>query len=111
LTCFMKSFRARIFIIGVNPYVLLPIATLKDLFRQAGKDKGPIPIRGKINGKPYAQTLVKYAGKWRLYLNMPMRKAGQCDVGDTATFEVKFDPQPRETPMHPKLKKALAGNK
>jgi hypothetical protein len=105
------TFRARIYIIGVNPYVLLPARELKKVFGQAGKSKGPIPIKGKLNGKLYMQTLIKYSGKWRLYLNMPMRKAGKCDVGDVASVSVEYDARLRETPMPPKLKAALQKNK
>ena len=71
----MESFTAKIYKIGVNPYMLLPLKVLKTLFVEAGKDKGPIPVRGTLNGKKFTQTLVKYSGKWRLYLNTPMRKA------------------------------------
>jgi hypothetical protein len=105
-----KTFKAKIRIIGINPYVLLPVAVLNLIFKQAEKDKGPIPIKGKLNGKPYTQTLVKYSGKWRLYLNMPMRLAGKCDVGDVALFSVQFDTKPRTTQMPTALKKALAAN-
>ncbi len=105
------SFSAKIYIIGVNPYVLLPAPILKQLFLHAGKDKGPIPVKGTINGHPYLQTLVKYSGKWRLYLNTPMRKAAGIDTGDNADVEITFDSAPRTIPMHPKLKKALVENK
>ena len=44
----MLSFKANIEIIGINPYVLLPDKVLLALFKQAGKDKGPIPVKGKI---------------------------------------------------------------
>lgn len=107
----MQSFSAKIHIIGVNPYVLLPAPVLKEIFSQSGKDKGPIPVRGTINGNPFLQTLVKYSGKWRLYLNTPMRKASAIDVGDIADVEIEFDPTPRIIPVHPELKKALAKNK
>jgi len=106
----MNSFSAKISIIGVNPYVLLPEDVLQELFRQAGKNKGPIPVRGTINKKKFTQTLVKYSGKWRLYLNTPMRKSAGLDVGDTASITLRFDPDERTTPMHPKLKSALAEN-
>lgn len=107
----MKSFSAKIFKIGINPYVLLPEAVLQFLFKQAGKDKGAIPVHGKLNGNHFTQTLVKYSGKWRLYLNTPMRKAAGIDVGDTANVEIEYDPEPRIVPMHPKLQKALEKNK
>jgi len=101
------SFTAKIFIIGVNPYVLLPQAVLLDIFKQAKKDKGPIPVKGKMNEHSFIQTLVKYQGKWRLYLNTPMRKATKLDVGDSATFQLEFDASERIVPMHPKLDKAF----
>ena len=107
----MKSFSSEIFIIGVNPYVLLPQKVLDAIFKQAKKDKGPIPIRGTLNGHKFTQTLVKYSGKWRLYLNMPMRKAAAIDVGDVAHVKIEFDPQEKIIAMHPELKKAFQQNK
>jgi hypothetical protein len=107
----MKSFSAKIQIIGINPYVLLPSPVLDHLFEAAGKNKGPIPVRGTLNGKKFTQTLVKFSGKWRLYLNTPMREAAGIDVGDTANVKVEYDPAPRTLTMHAKLKKALKENK
>ena len=107
----MKSFSAKIFIIGINPYVLLPASVLKYIFQKAGKDKGAIPVRLKIGGKDFIQNLVKYRGKWRLYLNTPMRMAANKDVGDKIEIEIDFDPTPRTIPLHPKLKKAFKENK
>ena len=106
----MKPFSAKIQIIGVNPYVLLPSILLKYIFQKAGKDKGAIPVQLKIDGKNYIQNLVKYSGKWRLYLNTPMRKAAGKDVGDTIVIKIDFDSKPRITPMHPKLKKTYKEN-
>jgi hypothetical protein len=103
----MKSFSAKIQIIGVNPYVLLPSPVLKHLFQKAEKDKGAIPVKLKIGGKDFIQNLVKYSGKWRLYLNGPMRKAADKDVGGTIDIQIDFDPNPRTTPVHPKLKRAF----
>ena len=107
----MNSFSAKIFKIGINPYVLIPATILKEIFKQAGKNKGPIPVCGTINEKKFTQTLIKYSGKWRLYLNTPMRKSAGIDVGDIANIEISFDPGDRTTPMHPKLKSALEKNK
>jgi len=106
----MIPFSAKIQIIGVNPYVLLPASLLKYLFQKAGKDKGAIPVQLKIGGKIFIQNLVKYSGKWRLYLNTPMRKAAGKDVGDTIDIKIDFDSKPRITPMHPKLKLAFKEN-
>jgi len=107
----MKSFSTKIYIIGVNPYVLLPSELLKHLFQKAGKDKGAIPIRLKIGGKDFIQNLVKYSGKWRLYLNGPMRRAAGKDVGDIIEIKIDHDPTERITPVHAKLKKAFKENK
>lgn len=106
----MTSFKETIKIIGVNPYVIPPERVLKGLFRECGRSTGPIPIRGTLNGHPYIQTLVKYRGKWRLYLNTPMRIAAGIDVGDPASFTVEFDPRSREVSMPEALKKALHRN-
>ena len=106
----MKAFSSKINIIGINPYVLLPAALLKYLFQKAGKDKGAIPVQLKIGGKDFIQNLVKYSSKWRLYLNGPMRKALGKDVGDIIEIQIGFDPRPRTTPVHPKLKKAFKEN-
>lgn len=107
----MNSFTAKIYKIGINPYVLLPSGILKALFKQAGKDKSPIPVRGKLNGHKFSQTLVKYSGKWRLYLNTPMRKAAGVDVGDKTEVTIDFDPGERTIPMHPQLRVALEKHK
>jgi hypothetical protein len=106
----MKSFSAKIHIIGINPYVLLSSVILKYIFKKAGKDKGAIPVQLKIAGKNFIQNLVKYSGKWRLYLNGPMRKAAGKDVGDIIDIQIDFDSKPRITRMHAKLKKAFKEN-
>ena len=82
----MPSFSAKIQIIGVNPYVLLPKKVLEYIFEKAGKDKGAIQVKGTLNKNPFTQNLVKYSGKWRLYLNGPMREAAGIDVGDLANL-------------------------
>ncbi|WP_284653091.1 YdeI/OmpD-associated family protein [Flavobacterium terrisoli] len=104
------SFSAQIEIIGINPFVFLPEEVLQMVFGQAKKDKGKIPVTMTIDGHSFTQTLIKYSGHWRLYLNTPMRKAASKDVGDTAVFTVAYDSKPREITMHPKLVAALKNN-
>ena len=103
----MLTFSAQIDIIGVNPYVLLPEKVLAQLFARAKKSKGPLPVKGKLNGHSFTQTLVKYAGQWRLYLNTPMRQVSGTVVGDQVKISIDYDPRDRTAPMHPALKKAL----
>jgi hypothetical protein len=106
----MKSFSAKILKIGINPYVLLPDDILNYIFETAGKQKGHIPVYMIINKQKFIQHLVKYSGKWRLYLNTPMRKAAGKDVGDIVVIKIDFDEQERTTPMHPKFQEALNKN-
>ena len=105
------SFTAKILKIGINPYVSLPEEVLSRLFEQAGKQKGPVPVRGRLNGKEFRQTLVKYQGAWRLYLNTEMRRDAGIDVGDEAEVEIEFDPEPRVIPMPLQFAQALSRNK
>lgn len=107
----MEAFTAEVLIIGINPYVGVPEDVLNALFEQAGKSKGPIPVRGTLNGKRFLQTLVKYQGAWRLYLNTPMRQESGIDVGDDATVEIEFDSEPRIVPINPKFAHALSKNR
>ena len=107
----MKSFSARVAKIGINPYVGVPDDALNALFHQANKTRGPIPLRGRINGKKFKQTLVKYQGAWRLYINGSIRQAAGVDVGDQVHIDIEFDPKPRVEPIPPKLARALSGNK
>jgi hypothetical protein len=101
-------FSATIELIGVNPYVLVPEAVLEEIFGQAGKRTGPIPVQFTIDGHAFSQTLVKYSGHWRLYLNGPMRQAAGKQVGAAAVFTLRYDPASREVALHPKLAQALA---
>ncbi len=107
----MKTFKATIKIIGINPYVILPASVLNYLLKQFGKQKGQVPVRLSINKTHFIKTLVRYAGEWRLYLNTPMRKAAGKNVGDEISISIEYDAEERITPAHPKFKEALQKNK
>jgi hypothetical protein len=102
------AFTAKIAIIGINPYVLVPPAQLAAIFQEASRERSPIPVRGELDRVPFKQTLVKYQGAWRLYLNTPMRRATGKDVGDRVSVRVAYDPEPRSEPMNPRLRRAFA---
>lgn len=106
----MKEFRTKIEIIGINPFVFIPNDVLNYIFEKAGKNKGKIPVRIKIEGHEFEQTLIKYNGHWRLYLNTPMRQSAEKEVGEMTRIEIEFDPNERKIPFHPKFKKALKEN-
>ena len=103
----MPRFNSTIYKIGINPVVDPPERVMKILFDHAGRLRGPIPVPGNINGAEFRQTLVKYQGLWRLYVNGPMLKDSGSMVGDSVTIEIEFDPKPREVPMSMQLAHAL----
>ncbi|HVU16980.1 MAG TPA: DUF1905 domain-containing protein [Candidatus Didemnitutus sp.] len=103
----VPSFSARIEIIGVNPFVHVPDDVLAALFARAKRDRGPIPVCGTIDGHSYRQTLVKYAGHWRFYVNGPMLKATQKKLGEVVTLTVRVDRADRTVPLIPKFAAAL----
>ncbi|MEM7375547.1 MAG: YdeI/OmpD-associated family protein [Bacteroidota bacterium] len=106
----MHTFHARLEIIVGNPFVFVPLDILDELFQQAQKRKGPIPVRGSINGTPYQQTLLKYSGEWRLYVNMNMLHQSPRRIGEVLAVEIDFDPSDRTIDPHPKLVQALSDN-
>ena len=58
----MQKFKARIELIGINPFVFVPGKILKEIFRQSGKDKGHIPVRGGEDD-PASSCIYKRAAK------------------------------------------------
>ena len=106
----MHTFEANIDIIGVNPFVFVPIDILHQLFIAAGKDKGFIPVNGIINNKAYTQTLVRYQDEWRLYINTIMLKNSPKRIGEKIILTIAYDPKPRTIEMPPKFKDALLNN-
>ncbi len=101
------SFEATIYIVGVNPCVDVPLMITRKMIAS----KGYIPVRGKINGHPFKQTLVsvKNAG-YRLYVNGPMLKGSGTKLGDQVKFIIEQDLEPRTEPMPEEFKKKLNGN-
>ena len=107
----MRVFTAKIYKLGINPVIDPPQNVLASLFQSAGKERGPIPVRGKINGAEFAQTLVKFRGGWRLYVNGEMLKASGTSAGDEVEVEIEFDPRPRNVSMPVRLRDALKFDK
>ena len=104
----MARFVAKIYKLGINPVVDPPERVLAEVFRSAGRSSGPIQVCGSLNDVPFIQTLVKYRGAWRLYINGAMLKASGLAVGNKTTIEIEFDVRPRSVPMPALLRRALA---
>ena len=107
----MHEFPAELKIIDGNPFVDVPDEILSALFGEAEKSTSPIPIHGTLNSKPYRQTLMKYKGAWRLYVNMVMLHNSPRRIGEEVAVTVAYDPSDRTLEPHPKLVSALAENK
>jgi len=107
----MATFKAELAIIGINPFVYVPQTELQALFKAWGKDKGQIPVCGNVNGVPYEQTLVRYSGEWRLYINTTMLPGSPKRIGETIEVSIEFDPRDRTLHPHPDLIGALEQSK
>ena len=105
------AFSGRILKIGINPYVLVPAIILKQLFARAGRDKGPIPVVLTIAGSEFQQHLVRYSGKWRLYLNTPMRQTAGKEEGDIIEITIAYDTSVRVAPVNDRFHSVLRRNK
>lgn len=106
----LHSFSATLDIIGINPFVAVPEPILQSVFRQAGKDKGAIPVKGSVNKISFRQTLVRYQGDWRLYINTKMLPKSPERIGELLRISLEFDPEERTIPIHPQLLRALQEN-
>ena len=107
----MNKFTATLEIIGINPFVFVPQQILDTIFLKAKKNKGPIPVCGTINRKKYNQTLVKYSGEWRLYINTTMLPGSPKRIGEVIKVTIQFDNKLRTVIPHSKLVSALNKNK
>ena len=105
-----NPFTARLEIIGINPFVFVPEDILNEIFQAAGKCKSPIPVKGKVNGKPFKQNLMKYLGEWRLYINLTMLKDSPKRIGEMIEVSVEFDRYERTVSIHPELYKTIHEN-
>ena len=106
----MLAFKAKLEIIGINPFVYVPEPILHEVFFQARKNKGYIPVRVTVNGNEHKQTLVKYSGDWRLYINTTMLKNSPKRIGEIIDITIRFDSSDRSINPHPALLEALNKN-
>ena len=106
----MYRFKAELRIIDGNPFVFIPEEILNELFVRAEKSKGPIPVKGLINNQPFQQTLVKFRGARRLYINMKMLPNSPRRIGEVINLSIDYDPSDRTIKPHPKLILALQEN-
>ena len=83
---------------GINPCVDVP----EKITTKLEARRGYIPILGKINGHPFQQHMVPVKnGPYRLYVNGPMMKGANIDVGMSAKFEIEQDDLIPKKPVMP----------
>ena len=97
--------------IDINPYMEVPDRIIQKLQQDAKIVKGPIPVAGRLRDKLFSTTVVRFRGMWRLYLNLPMRRDANVEVGDKVNVSIWFDKAPRTVPAPRKFKMALSKNK
>lgn len=106
----LLSFEAKLEIIGINPFVFLPQTVLSEILRRAQKEKGKIPVKGRVNNTDYNQTLLRFKGEWRLYINTTMLKNSPQRIGELLQITIQIDTETRIITPHPKLMQALQNN-
>jgi hypothetical protein len=107
----VPEFTATISKIGINPVVDPPDEMLEPIFAAAGRNKGPLRVRGTINGVEFQQTLVRFRGKWRLYINGVMCRSAGVGEGDTVDIALEYDNEPRQDRIPNSLTAALDKNR
>lgn len=105
------SFKAPLEIIGINPFVFIPEEYLAIIFTKSGKNKGHIPLQVSVNGAAYLpQTLLRYQGEWRLYINTKMLKDSPKRIQEVLTITLKLDNRNRSIDTPPQLLEAMQKN-
>ena len=102
-------FEAKIYKVGINPCVKVPVGITDKMIPA----KGYIPVRGKIENHSFRQTLVPVKNEpYRLYVNGPMLKGAKVEVGNRVGFRIEqdFNPRNRSVMMPPAFKRKLEEN-
>ena len=88
----MKSFKAKIYKVGINPCVEVPAS----ITRRMKAHQGYIRIKGKIKNHPFQQTLVPVRNKgYRLYVNGGMLQGSASKLGEVVRIFIEQDLAPK----------------
>jgi hypothetical protein len=86
------SFTATIYKVGINLCVAVP----QRITSKMKAEKGYIPVKGKIKGFGFLQTLVPVKNaEYRMFVNGIMLKGSGTKLGDTVQFVIEQDTTPR----------------
>ena len=82
------KFKAEIYKIGINACVDVP----ENVTEKMTSSSGYIKVKGMINGFEFSKNLVPVKdAPYRLFVNIPMLKGGQTELGKVAEFEIEQD--------------------
>jgi hypothetical protein len=70
-----------------------------------------VPVRGTINGHPFRNTIFSMGGCYMMPVNREMREGAKARAGDTVTFIMERDEEPRVVTPPAELARALRANK
>ena len=108
---FTIHFQANLQIIGMNPFVFIPPHQLAVIFNQIKRNKGVIKVLICVNGgEIFPQTLLKYKGDWRLYINTKILPNSPSRIGELLDIKLNLDFEDREIKMPIDLKGGLEKN-
>jgi hypothetical protein len=102
----MIHFKAKIYKVGINTCVDVPVSVTKKMT----VTKGYIKVKGTINGFSFTKTLVPVKkAPYRLFVNIPMLKGSESKMGDIVNFSIEqdFKKVKKEYPMPPSLHRQL----
>lgn len=104
------TFRARIRITGINPYIPVSAARARRIRADWRK---PMPVLVQVNGQPEPAWAINMMpagdGSFRLYLDAVVRKASGTGVGDMVEVAIAFDDHYRSGPQHEMLPALSSG--
>jgi hypothetical protein len=81
-------FRAKIYKVGINWCVDVPVRVTKEMI----PEKGYIKVKGQINGFDFSKNLVPIKNEpYRLFVNLIMMKGANTALGKVANFKIEQD--------------------
>jgi bifunctional DNA-binding transcriptional regulator/antitoxin component of YhaV-PrlF toxin-antitoxin module len=102
----MERFRARLGgEEGERPLVELPFDA------RASFGKARAPVRGRVNGVEFRNTVAVYGGRSYVGFNKELRERAGIEMGDDVEVELELDDAPREVELPPELEGLLAGDR
>ena len=85
-------------------------ALSEEQVQTVGEGANRFPAATTINGHRLRTTVTRMRGEFLFGLSRAAREAASLTPGDTVTFTLELDSEPREVAVPPALERALAGD-